>query len=89
MSKEYNQGIENAVEIVMQSPKLLGIILKNYDKLVKEKNNMSNLELPYWCYGFCCADEGNEKEFLEVLADEKLDTIKSAANATNGKNGGL
>lgn len=77
MSKEYNQEIEKAVEIVMQSPKLLVIILKNYDKLVKEKNNMSNLELPYWCYGFGRSDSDSEKEILEIIA-----------NATNGKNGG-
>lgn len=81
MSEEYNKEIEKTAEIVMQSPTLLKNILRNYDKLVKERSNTSNLELPYWCYGFCCAEPENEKEIIKAIAE-------FSANATNGKNGG-
>lgn len=76
MSEEYNKEIEKAAENAIQNPKLLEAVLKNYDELVKEKNNMNNLDLPYWCYGFGRADADSEKELLEIIA-----------NATKGKNG--
>lgn len=63
MSKEYDKEIEKMVQIAIQNPNLLGIILKNYDKLVKEKDNMSNLELPYWCYGWCRIEKTNDLKF--------------------------
>ena len=88
MSEEYNKEIEKAVQLVIQSPTLIGIMLKNYDQMVKEKSNMQNLELPYWCYGFCCAEPGNEKDFLDALSEQKLDTIEFSENTTNENNGG-
>lgn len=56
-SKRYEDAIIASVCILKNNEEALKQVLRNYDRLVKEKNGSENLDLPYWCYGFCGNDE--------------------------------
>lgn len=56
-SIKYEDCITLDAELLKDNDEALKQVLRSYDRLVKEKNGCENLELPYWCYGFC----GNDK----------------------------
>lgn len=56
-SKRYEDAIIASVCILKNNEEALKQVFRNYDRLVKEKNGSENLDLPYWCYGFCGNDE--------------------------------
>lgn len=51
----YTREILSSVEHIIEEKDYsqLFAIMKNYDTLVKERsNNVNDMKLPYWCYGF-------------------------------------
>lgn len=56
-SREYEDQIIINASLLKDNEEALKQVLRNYDQLVKEKNGQENLELPYWCYGFCSTEE--------------------------------
>lgn len=56
-SRKYEDAIIVGAYLMKTNEEALKQLLRNYDRLVKEKNGSENLELPYWCYDFCRDDE--------------------------------
>lgn len=55
--KEYQAALEMACKQLTERPEALQAVLVQYDNLVKQANGgCENMELPYWCYGFCGKD---------------------------------
>lgn len=55
--KEYQAALETACKQLIERPEALQAVLVQYDNLVKQANGgCENMELPYWCYGFCGKD---------------------------------
>lgn len=55
--KEYQAALEMACKQLIERPEALQAVLVQYDNLVKQANGgCENMELPYWCYGFCGKD---------------------------------
>lgn len=55
--KEYQAALEMACKQLTERPEALQAVLVQYDNLVKQANGgCKDMELPYWCYGFCRKD---------------------------------
>lgn len=55
--KEYQAALEMACKQLIERPEALQAVLVQYDNLVKQANGgCKDMELPYWCYGFCRKD---------------------------------